>query len=300
MNRLLKIGLLGLMLSVTGCGSGGNAKEQPDPDSTGASPGAVTVQAPSTSPQPALFDCDSDFPLPTVQVEAVLEGVWEGTLVDCASNTSGNVFAYVTKDGRMRVQWAAPEDNGDSFKSVLAASGDAFSGEGRYFDAIGGWSTALRIGGLIRAGTPIIVSDNWIVETYRMEGLWATDAGTYGYFWLDDIAGTNHPPTALQDWPSEWDLWIKVTDRRDFLGGWTIDERGAVKGRDADGCEYAGQFAATEARFFYELNLMITGCALDGTYTGIGRATSGPFNDLLYVAVDDGDQRSLVLLFGSK
>lgn len=75
---------------------------------------------------------------------------------------------------------------------------------------------------------------------------------------------------------------------------------GVVTGEDAGGCTYSGRFAAADPQFLYDLDLTITGCLLEGRYAGVGHPHSGPFNDILEVALDDGDQRALLLYFGSK
>jgi hypothetical protein len=290
MNRLVFHTLLVLFSFVAGCDGGSNATYQQRVDLSGTGPDGPTDQVPPEPPQTALFDCNSVLPVPTSQVEAEMEGVWDGTLVDCTSGTSGDAKAFVTGDGRLRLLGML---HGEVLSTAVEIVGDTFAGEGRYFDPTGSWSTALRVDGLIRDGKPIIPS----VERDRMEGLWITDAGAYGYFSLDHSAGQNHPPISLQRWPAEWDIWASPSDA---AGEWIINPQGVVKGQDVHGCQYAGQFAAAEPKPFYELNLNITGCALKGTYSGIGDPHSGPFNDILDVTVDDGDQRSLVMLLGSK
>lgn len=293
----------GMTLVLIGCG-GGDSSSSAMNLATSVTPAIEPdLQSVEVLPEPALFDCESVLPLPTLDVNDSLEGVWEGALVDCTSETDEAVIAYFTKEGRMHLQWADPAINAGMMKGVMQADGDTFGGGGRYFDA-GSWSTELRVEGLIREGTPTWNVEGWFIERNRMEGLWAADSGIYGYFSLDYAAGQNHPPVALDKWPADWQLWAARSDisegSSELIGSWSIDPAGAVKGEDIQGCQYTGQFESAEPQFFYGLALTITGCALEGDYSGIGRPTSGPFNDRLYVAVDDGDQRALVMLFLSK
>ena len=87
-----------------------------------------------------------------------------------------------------------------------------------------------------------------------------------------------------------------MSDSNEFGGAitWTITFDGHLGGRDATGCDYAGQLRLIDApSVTYELDLTVTGCPLAGKYSGLANKTSGPFNDVLHVSVDDGDQRTL-------
>lgn len=299
MRRLVGSTLLTLTLSISGCGGGGgggsaSGTAEPPSEQPGGEPGGLEPP----TPQPALFDCSSSAPAPTSDVDTPLAGVWEGTLVDCSSQTIHTVYAYVTDTGRLHLPWFS--DGGGLLTGVIKADGDTFAGDGRHFDPSGGWSAGLQLSGLVREGNPIVISDDWIVERARMEGLWSSESGHYGYFALDYGAGQNHPPIPLGGWPAEWDLWGASSILPFQPTAWTIESGGAVTGEDAGGCTYSGQFAATDPQFFYDLDLTISGCPLEGTYSGIGHPHSGPFNDILEVSLDDGDQHAVLLYFGSK
>ena len=157
-------------------------------------------------------------------------------------------------------------------------------------------AVGLKLSGLVREGNPVVISDDWIVERARMEGLWNSESGHYGYFALDYGAGQNHPPIPLGGWPTEREGGALSIRAREPTAG-TIESGGAVKGEDAGGCTYSGQFAADDPQFFYGLELTINGCPLEGTYSGIGHPHAGPFNDILEVALDDGDQHAVLLHF---
>jgi len=303
MYQMMKLVILGALLCVVGCG-GGNGTGTMDP------PAEALVDRSSISeqpPQPPLFDCESIAPVPTdKEINASLEGVWEGTLVDCTSQTTSGAWAYVTKTGRLHL--VADDDvsqyeHGGLLTGVIREEGETFAGEGRYFSPSGGWSAELTVSGLIRAGNPIIVSADWVLDRARMEGLWAADSGNYGYFALDYGAGQNDPLTETGfGWPAQWDLWRASSFRALDGASWTIERDGAVVGTGIAGgdCAYSGQFATAEPQFVFDLDLDITGCELEGRYSGVGYPHSGPFNDILEVAVDDGNQQSIVMHFGSK
>jgi len=61
---------------------------------------------------------------------------------------------------------------------------------------------------------------------------------------------------------------------------------------------YAGQWLLADNRYnLFHLAVSVSGCALDGFYTGLGAWSSGPFNDRLFASMDDEEQTALQLSF---
>jgi hypothetical protein len=271
--------VLVLFVGLSGCGGGGGTPPAVQP---GAAPATT-----SPSEVGSRFDCDSPAPLPSM-VEDVplvaLAGLWAGTLVDCRTDSRSTMWVYLAEDGRFRISANDASDRRDMMTGELAVSGDTFHALGTYFFE-DGWATAAWLDGTIEG-------------TERLDGRWSADWGGYGYFLFRRArVPDRHPPIPLSRWPSEWVLTESDPDGVGVGAEWHIAPDGSVSGEDAAGCRYTGQFAAEIPRDFYELTLTISGCALEGDYTGVGHPQSGPFNDILLIDVDDGDQRSLSLTF---
>lgn len=83
--------------------------------------------------------------------------------------------------------------------------------------------------------------------------------------------------------------------------GWSVDTAGQLNGSDSSGCSYVGRTALVDSRYnLIEVEATLSGCAILGTYTGFAMKSSGPFNDRLWVSIDDGEERALQLFFLSK
>ncbi len=297
--NVLQIGpLILVIVGLPGCGGGSTAD--------GVSQAATLAQVPAAQQgadsQPSQFaepseivprfDCNSPAEEEASEADVSIAGVWSGILVDCVADTRVTVKALVRPNGEFRIIVEVPQSTfdflADQLSGTLRLTGDLVSGAGLSFRADSG-STPLSLDGVIGSGG---------FREGRLDGRWRDGSGAYGVFAMlkDDLAGL-HPPLRLQDWPAEWDLWIDCCDRH---AGWVISDDGAVTGDDDLGCVYAGQADVSTTFWFYPLDLAITGCLLEGRYLGTIQPTAGPFNDRLYVAVDDGERRALLLTFLSR
>lgn len=287
-----------VLLMVAGCGGGSAGDSTPPFAPVGQNPAAQEAAA-NPSPQLAepsemvpRFDCNSPAVEETTADDLPVAGLWTGTLFDCVADTQIPVWALVGTNGEFRIIQIAAQNTfdfqADQLSGTLKVNGDLVAGGGLSFRAEGG-STPLSMDGVVEPGG---------FREGRLDGRWRDESGAYGYFAMlkDDLDGL-HPPLRLQAWPADWDLWIECCERR---AGWTIADDGGVAGEDDLGCVYTGRADVSTTFWFYPLELVVSGCLLEGHYRGTVLATSGPFNDRLYVAVDDGERRALLLKFLSR
>ncbi len=255
---------------------------------------------PPFPPTPALaFDCNSPTPAASSRTDAPAAGYYSGTLYNCAKGGPEEVIAWVGEDGGFRI---FPFGEGSHhLTGNLLIDGDRFQGQGlefagrgsRYFSS---GANQLWVDGLVAQGKSIF-DDGFSLEGGKnLEGRWGTDWGDYGYFTLGQLI-YGGPPTPAS-WGDVAGIWHWDGDSANqFSGGhisWTIEADGVINGRDANGCAYAGQLQLVDAQYaIYELALSVTGCELAGMYSGLANKTSGPFNDVLHVSVDDGNRRAL-------
>jgi hypothetical protein len=288
MKRYIFVFCIGFLLALPGCGGGGGGESAPQL-TTGAPPPPAVPPTPPENPPPvsaSAFDCDSPGPVvPGQGIDALPGGYYQGSLFDCQLGYSVEVIALVSNDGRFRV---FPFNSSEShlLSGTLRTDERNFQGSGLDFAQQGveyfsGGATDLWIDGAIRA-------------RQSLDGRWGTEWGGYGYFTLSYTVAYEIP-SSFERLAGDWG-WYGETNPHGGQVTWTIEASGRISGQDTTGCDYAGQLGIIDPRYnVYELTVTIAGCEMGGDYSGLASRTAGPFEDVLHVSVDDGDQRALGL-----
>jgi hypothetical protein len=284
-NYLFQLGV-GLFLAISGCGGGGGGGG-PEPSSLSPDAPAPPLEPPPLSPT-TVFDCYSTGPSIRPDLEPAPDGVFRGTLVNCAQGDSSEVLAMVSEDGRFRFMSADSQQSDHLLAGILRSDGSAIKGEGLDFAEQGreyfsGASTGLWIDGLIR-------------KNGDFDGRWGTEWGDHGYFTFSPDPG--YPaPSSLEKLQGGWSGW-NHPDGADVT--WTIDGTGRIDGQDTTGCYHARQVALIDTRFsLYDIRLEISGCVLAGDFTGLAFWQEGGMGHVFDVSADDNSQNALRILMVS-
>lgn len=275
--------------------------------------GAVVSRVEQYTPEPSVptparaFHCNSAPPIKETDADVPAEGLYSGTLFNCARGGREQVLVWVDKDRRFRFFppfYALMGVDGDALHQLvgsLQVDGNRIQGNGLDFAPLGrnyfsGGATGLWMDGLVAAGKSLAIdgSDQGVEGGQNLEGRWGTEWGDYGYFsvaklGLPDsskkakLAGAWHGPSVGYSQTVTWDF----------------DADELIKGQDTMGCEYRGQLRLMDSAYLvYKLDVTVTGCEVAGVYSGIlHQQTGGNWGDFLSVSVDDGRQRSLFFFF---
>jgi hypothetical protein len=223
----------------------------------------------------------------TSDVNALPGGIWSGELVYCDGSPRFDfVTAFVTEDGRFRFD----AGNHHLLSGALRTDGDTFYGTGVDFAATGteylfGPTTSLFVQGSVK-------------ERSELNGRWGTEWGSYGYFNFQYGEDAYDEPSSLDALAGVWQsIYHDGVDGLD--GVWTIEPDGQFNGQDQKGCLYSGQFALIDDRFsLLEVELMILGCDLAGSYTGLAFRREFVVwpGESITLSVDDGQRALRILL----
>lgn len=283
MNKILLMSSTLLLIAIGGCGS--STSKVPIPaGSGGGAPPPTGGTPPATDNQvwpPTSFDCSSDDPLNSSDIDAVPGGHWSGTLVNCTNDTYHPANVLVTEDGYF---WMLGP-NGQLLSGTLDTFGDALIGTGIDFASAGtdyasGGSTSLWIDGLV-------------AERNSLQGRWGTEWGSYGYFSFAYRDTYHVTPSSLEQLAGVWETWYISSGLEG--GAWTIEADGQFRGGDAGGCVHSGQFDVIDDLYnLYAVDLTVTDCDREGIYSGIASREAGDWWPwIITVAVDDGGERAL-------
>jgi hypothetical protein len=239
----------------------------------------------------AEFDCDTAGPVKRSEVDAKPAGIWAGTLYDCSTGTWTAAHALVSEDGRFRIFSTEQQIGAALLTGVIETDGDTFTtNSGLFFYSdfacSSCWATSMFATGFVR-------------DRDRIEGRWGTEWGGYGFFTFDFRAIEYESANALNLLPGTWVIWLSGNNEPDL--SWTFDANGEINGVDMSGCVYTGQWDAVDSSLnLFDLGISVSGCSLDGYYAGMATWSSGPFNDIVYVSIDDAQQTALQLVFLSQ
>jgi hypothetical protein len=274
MKEFIALVCIGLLLALMGCGGGGGGGATTGPE---PAPVIIEPEQPAIPPPLSVFDCNSDGPVQGSEVATLPGGIFRGTLFDCTTDTAEYVYAVVNDQGDFSIVSSA--GLGETVKQLtgsLHTDGDVFHGSGDLYTGPNNSS-------------PLWI-DGYITERRSLDGRWGSESGSYGFFQVSSSseAWSFEPPlnTPLMGWRG--DNGTSVT--------WTFEADGHVSAADTTGCAYAGQMTKLTLPQFnvFEIELMLSGCALAGIYSGLAAASSGwdvPF--VLEISVDDGAGRAL-------
>lgn len=286
------------LILMSGCdnGASGTSSALVSGAMSGAMSGSVyeALALPPPWTAPAEVDCDTAAFEKRSDVAGKPGGFWTGTLVDCLSGQRREGLGLIAQDGRFRIV-SISADVSDILSGDLEMDGDTFASDGKYFfsggaDCADCWSTSLFVAGFVR-------------DRQHLEGRWVADWGGSGYFVFEYLGIGYEDQIGDIVWSTsltgEWDGFGDDYGLGDI--GWTVDTAGRLDGSDSSGCTYTGKAVLADSRFnLIEVEVTLSGCESRGTYTGFAMKSSGPFNDSLWVAMDDGANRALRLFFFSR
>jgi hypothetical protein len=285
-----------LLTLAVGCDSDSGSTA---PIPTGATTGATNYYELLGLPPPWTaapeFDCNTAAPVKRSDVTGKPGGIWLGTVVDCMSGQSREVLGLIARDGRFRI-FPIWEDRPDLLKGTLEMDGDTFASDGLYFFFDGP--------GCAGCSPAFLLVTGFVSDRQHLEGRWNADWGGYGYFVLEyDGTGYEDQISNIGWSTTLYGGWDGIL-ANSFSGSgvdWTVDSAGQLSGSDKSGCSYAGTIALADSGYnLFEVETTLSGCATEGAFMGFARKSSGPFNDRLWVSLDDGEQRVMQLFFLSR
>jgi len=261
----------------------------------------------SISTPARAFNCNSAPPVKETDVVALAEGLYSGTLFNCASGGGEQVQFWVDEDGEfhffpplLTLIMADMGGDVDAIHNVVGSlqiDGNRFQGSGLQFAPPGrryfsGGATGFWMDGLVATGKSLDIdgSDLGVAGGQNLEGRWGTDWGGYGYFTLAKLGlpDTSHKMQLVGTWHGSGMVYNETI-------AWDFDADGLINGHDTSGCEYSGQLRLVDSAYLvYKLDVTVTGCEVAGTYSGIlHQETGGNWGDFLSVSLDDGGKRPL-------
>lgn len=274
MKRFTACVCTGIFLALMGCGGGGGSGTTVSPTLPPEPP--VEPEPPVVPPPLSVFDCSSDGPHKGAEIKALSAGLFQGTLFDCTTNTAEYVVAIVNEQGDFSIVSSMGQTNAKQLTGSLQTDGVVFLGSGNLY-------TAQDV------SSPLWV-DGYSVERTSLDGRWGTESGSYGFFKVDF--------SSTEGWSFEPPLNTPVTVLRDghlTTAAWTFEAGGRISAEDSSGCRYTGQMAQSLTQWhIFEIELVLSDCALAGTYSGLAAAASSwdvPF--VVMISVEDGAGRAL-------
>jgi len=197
---------------------------------------------------------------------ALIDGLWQGTLTNETLKTREPYTGIVAGDGRFRLR----SFGHTQLVGTLAVQGDRYNGAG--FAHSGGltWHDGTLSSDLVIAGT--------IAGRDTLDGEFTLASGDAGCFELDYDANLYERPSSLDLIAGQW----LVYDGWGWLWlSFDVSAQGEFSAEDGCGCSYAGRFRLVDSGFnLYAVDLDITQNAVFNYMCSI----SGNFEGLAYLA----------------
>ena len=202
----------------------------------GGGSSAPVGQAPPTTPPPSVTGAT---------------GVWEGTFTD----TGSYPVTGLIRDGQVRI-FSAQE--GVLYEGPITVNGTSFTATLDVVDSVAGRYTSVNVTGTVVTGVSID-------GTYTDNTPGGVRNGTFSLTY--DAITERGASLATTD--ANW----FATDGVDSIT-LAIDAAGDIAGADTDACVYNGTLAAPDPAInVYDVAVDISGCGINGSYTGFATVT---------------------------